>query len=66
MVNSTRAETALYDLEATSLAEDKLTLVDADVIEGDMAMAVRSIVKTNDRQHALDGNTWGVRGHEND
>lgn len=64
MVNTTRPETALNDLEAAALPEDHVPSRDADVVEGDMAMAVRCVVVAVDREHAVDCDTVGVGGDQ--
>lgn len=66
MVDSTGSKTTLDDLEASSFPEDHAALVDADILESDVAVTVWGIVKAHDREHSVDGNTWGVCGHEYD
>ena len=60
MMNSARAETALHDLKATPLAKTHVTRGYANVIEGDVAMSMRGIVKTHDGEHAGDGDARSV------
>ncbi len=66
VVNSAGAKTALDDLEASSFAEDHIALVHSDIVERDVAMAVRGVVKAHDGKHAVDGDAWGVGGDEDD
>lgn len=48
VVDSTGSQTALDDLETASFPEDHAALVDADILEGDVAVTVWGIVKAHD------------------
>lgn len=48
VVNSAGAQTTLNYLKATAFSEDHVALVHTDVVEAEVTVAVRSIVKAND------------------
>ena len=66
MVDSTRTKTTLDDLKPTSFAQDHVALVDSDVFEGDVTVAVRGVIKANNRQHAFNRDAGRICRHEND
>lgn len=57
----TGTETALDDLEASSLTEHHVRSWNTDVVENDVCVAVGSVVVAVDRQHALDGDSFYAR-----
>jgi hypothetical protein len=66
MMDTAGSKTALDDLEATSLAENHVALVYPDILERNVSVAVRRIVKANDGQHTLNGHARSVGRHQND
>ena len=66
MMNTTGTETALDDLEATTLAQDDVIKWYTDVVEGDVTVAVRCVVVAKDAQHAVDGDSRGICWHQDD
>ena len=65
-MDTTRSKTALDDFETAALAKDEVRGGHADVLEADMAVAVGRIVVAVDRQHAVDGDSGGLGGDEDD
>jgi hypothetical protein len=47
-MDSAGAKTALDDLETSSFAEDHVALVHSDVVERDVAVTVRGVIKAHD------------------
>lgn len=64
VVDTAGSKTALDDLESLPFAQNHVLSWHADVIEGDVAMAVRGIVEAHNGQHAVDRDTGGVIGNE--
>lgn len=60
VVDAAGAEAALDDFEAAAFAEDHVGEGHADVVEGDVAVAVGRIVIAVDRKHAVHGDAGGV------
>ena len=52
-------QTALDDFETPAGAEHHVGFVDADVGEGDLAVAVGGVVEAEDGEHAVDGDAGG-------
>lgn len=66
VVNATRAQTSLNDLETTTLAQDDVLQRHADVLEEDVTVAVRGIIVAKDTEHAVDGDAGGISWNEDD
>lgn len=66
MVNATRAQTSLNNLETTALAQDDVFHRHADVLEEDVTVTVRGIIVAKDTEHAVNGDAGGVGGNEDD
>jgi hypothetical protein len=66
VVNTSRSQTALDDLESLTLTHHHVGNRHTDILERDVAVTVRGVVKAHDRQHAVDGDAGGVMGNEND
>jgi hypothetical protein len=65
VVDPSWTETALDDLEAATLAQHHIGSRDADVVEEDVAVAVRRVVVPEDGKHAVDPDP-GRRGRDED
>ena len=65
VVDTTRTKTALYDLETATRTKNYIAIWDSNIVENKLAVAVRSIVVTVDRKHALDCDTLGVGWDKN-
>jgi phage terminase Nu1 subunit (DNA packaging protein) len=63
MVDATRLEPTLGDLEAESFAEQYVRRRNPDLIEDHLGMAMRRLVQAEDRQHALDDDTGMGQRH---
>ena len=63
-MDAARAETPLRDLEPAALTEQHVGRGHANVLEGDLRMAVRRIVVTEHRKAAADGHPFRVHRHE--
>lgn len=66
VVDPSRAEATLDDLEAAALAEDEVAGRHADILERDVAVAVGRVVVAVDGHHAVDGDAGRVGRHEDD
>jgi hypothetical protein len=64
VVDTARSKTALDNLETAALTENHVRDGDADVVENDVAVAVRSVIVTIDVQHAFHGDTREAGGYE--
>lgn len=60
VMDTSGAKTTLNNLESTARAENHVGSWNANILESEMAMSVRSIIITVDRQHPIDGDTWGI------
>lgn len=65
MVDSAWAKTTLNNLEPTSLTYKHVGCWDSNVLKNKVAVAVRGIVITKDRHHALEFDAWGIGGDQN-
>lgn len=63
VMNTSWAKSTLDDLETTTRAENHVGSWNANVLECEMTVTVRSIVVSVDRQHSVDGDAWGVGRH---
>ena len=54
------------DLETTALAKNNVIQWHTDVLEEDVAVAVRGVVVAKDTEHAVDGDSRGVCRNEDD
>jgi hypothetical protein len=66
VVNATRAETTLDDLETTALTEDHVAGRYADVLKGNVSVTMGCVVEAEDRQHAVNSHTGDIIGDEDD
>ena len=66
MVDTTRAKTALNNLEATALTKNDVIQRYANVLERDVTVTVRSVIVAKDTQHTVDGDSGGVGWYEDD
>src|SRR3546814_9488763 len=64
VMDASRSEAALGDLEAAALTEQQVLLGHADVLELDLAVAVRGVVEAHHVQHAQVLDARGVDGHD--
>ena len=64
VVDATRPEPALRDLEAAPFAEQYVGDRHPGIVEDHLGMAVRGLVIAEDRQHALDNDTRMRRRHQ--
>lgn len=65
MVNTAGSKSALDNLKTTTLAEDEVASGHANILEANVAMAVRGVIVAVDVQHAVDGNALGFRRDQN-
>lgn len=65
-MDTTRSKTTLDNFEASTRAENHVAGRDADVIERDMAVAMRGIIKADNRKHTINRDSSSVGGYEND
>jgi len=65
VVDASRSQTPLDDLETTALAKNHVASRHAYVVECDVAVAVGGVVVAEDGEHAVDGDARGVVRHEN-
>jgi len=66
VVDATRAQTALDDLEPAALAQHDVGHGHADVVEADVAVAVGRVVVPVHREHPVHGDARGVCRDEDD
>jgi len=66
VVDTAWSQTALDDLEATAGAQNHTAIWYTDVVKTDVAVTVRGVVIAEHGQHAVDGDTGGVRWYEHD
>src|SRR3546814_17906850 len=64
VMDASRSEAALGDLEAAALTEQQVLLGHADVLELELAVAVRAVVEAHHVQHAPVLDARGVDGHD--
>ncbi|MOA47992.1 hypothetical protein D3C78_1706730 [compost metagenome] len=64
MVDATRAEATLGDLEAATLAEEDVLVGNPDVLEQHFGVTVRGIVVTEHRQRTDDLHTGRIGRHQ--
>src|SRR5215471_2280939 len=64
VVNATRAEPALSNLEPTALTQQHIRNRHAYVLEKDLGMPVRGVVIAKDWQHSLDSDTCGIQRYQ--
>lgn len=60
VMNTSGSKTTLDDLKTSTRAKNHIRSGDANILESDMAVSVRSIIVTVDRQHPVDGDAWSV------
>ena len=60
MMDTSRAETTLDNLKSTAGAKNDVARRDTDVLESQVTVSMRSVIVTINRQHSVDGDTWGV------
>jgi hypothetical protein len=61
MMYPSRPKTALNDLKPTTLTQHHIRSRNPDVVEDDVAVAVRRVVVPEDGKHAMDSDSWGRR-----
>lgn len=66
MVDATRSQTTLDNLEATTLTQNHVANRNSDVGECDVAMSVGGIIVAVDLEHSLDLDTGGSSRYEDD
>lgn len=66
MVNTSRTESALDDLETTAFTKHHVGSWDPYVFEDNVSVSVRSIHVAVDTQHSLDGDTWEAGWNKDD
>ncbi len=64
VMDASRAETALRDLEAASLAEENVRHGHTHILEQHLAMAMRRIVEAEDRQRAQQLHAGRIHRHQ--
>lgn len=60
------SKTTLDDLKAAALSKNHVLCRHTDIVEGDVAVAVWGVIVAENTQHAVDGDTGGVVGDQND
>ena len=64
MVNATRPEASLCDLETAAFAEQHVRCRNADILEQDFGMAVRRVVIAEHGKHAQNFHTGRIERHD--
>jgi hypothetical protein len=59
-MNSSWPKAALDNLKSTSWVKDYIFRRNANVVEDYVAVAVGSVIEAYYREHAVNGNTWGI------
>lgn len=66
VVDTSRAETTLDDLETSTLTQHYVLCRHPDVLERQVAMTVGRVIVAIDRHHPFDGDTWSIGRDQND
>ena len=66
MMYPSGSKTALNDLKPTTLTQHHIRSRNPDVVEEDVAVAVRRVVVPEDRKHAVDSDSWSRRWDKDD
>lgn len=65
-MNTARSKTSLNNFEATSFAENHVANRNSDIVEANVAVAMRGIIVAVDLEHSVDGDTRSVGRHKHD
>ena len=64
MVDTAGTQAALGDLETAAGTQDEVARGYADILEAHLRMSVGGIIVAKDREHSMNGHTWGIHGHQ--